>query len=72
MPPVGFEPTIPASQPLQTHALDRAATGIGHTHLTIAKSIVINAAFSWYKGAVNFFYYIAVRSDEVTAKEQAL
>jgi len=27
MPPVGFEPTIPASQRPQTHALDRAATG---------------------------------------------
>ena len=29
MPPAGFEPTIPASEQLQTHALDRAATGIG-------------------------------------------
>ena len=28
MPPVGFEPTIPASERPQTHALDRAATGI--------------------------------------------
>jgi len=27
--PVGFEPTIPASERPQTHALDRAATGIG-------------------------------------------
>jgi hypothetical protein len=26
---VGFETTIPASERLQTHALDRAATGIG-------------------------------------------
>jgi hypothetical protein len=30
MPPVGFEPTIPASARPQTYALDRAATGIGH------------------------------------------
>jgi hypothetical protein len=30
MPPTGFEPTIPASKQLQTHALDRAATGISH------------------------------------------
>ena len=30
MPPVGFEPTIPASEWPQTRALDRAATGIGH------------------------------------------
>jgi hypothetical protein len=29
MPPAGFEPTIPASERPQTHALDRAATGIG-------------------------------------------
>ena len=29
MPPVGFEPTILASERPQTHALDRAATGIG-------------------------------------------
>jgi hypothetical protein len=29
MPPVGFEPTIPASVRPQTHALECAATGIG-------------------------------------------
>jgi hypothetical protein len=29
MDPAGFEPTIPASERPQTHALDRAATGIG-------------------------------------------
>ena len=29
MPPAGFEPTIPKSERLQFHALDRAATGIG-------------------------------------------
>jgi hypothetical protein len=29
MPPVGFEPVIPASARPQIHALDRAATGIG-------------------------------------------
>ena len=27
--PVGFEPAIPASKRPQTHALDRAATGVG-------------------------------------------
>jgi hypothetical protein len=32
MPPVGFEPTFPASERPQTHALDRAATGIGRLH----------------------------------------
>jgi hypothetical protein len=30
MPPVGFEPAIPAAERLQTHALDRSATGIGN------------------------------------------
>jgi len=29
MPPAGFEPTIPASERPQTHALDCAATGTG-------------------------------------------
>jgi hypothetical protein len=29
MPPVVFEPTIPAGERPQTHALDRAATRIG-------------------------------------------
>ena len=36
MPPVGFEPAIPASERPQTYALDRAATGTGimlHTRL---------------------------------------
>jgi hypothetical protein len=30
MSPPGFEPAIPAGERPQTHALDRAATGIGH------------------------------------------
>jgi hypothetical protein len=29
--PPGFEPTIPASERPQTHALHRAATGIGNS-----------------------------------------
>ena len=29
MPPAGFEPAIPADERLQTHALNRSATGIG-------------------------------------------
>ena len=32
MPPVGFEPAIPGSERLQTHPLDRAASGFVHTH----------------------------------------
>jgi hypothetical protein len=36
MPPVGFEPAIPTSERPQTHAYERAATGIGQlfTYLT--------------------------------------
>jgi hypothetical protein len=34
MPPVGFDPTIPASARPQTYALDRAATGIGGAKYT--------------------------------------
>ena len=30
MPPAGFEPAIPASKRPHTHALGRAATGIGY------------------------------------------
>jgi len=30
MPPVEFEPTIPAGKRPQTYALDRAATGTGN------------------------------------------
>jgi hypothetical protein len=29
MPPAVFEPAIPAGERLQTHTLDRSATGIG-------------------------------------------
>jgi hypothetical protein len=29
MPSAGFEPAIPAGERLQTHALERSATGIG-------------------------------------------
>jgi hypothetical protein len=35
MPPVGFEPTIPASERPKTHALDRTATGIGYIYIYI-------------------------------------
>jgi sensor histidine kinase YesM len=37
MPPAGFELTIPASERPQTHALDRAATGIC-IHVSINKT----------------------------------
>ena len=44
MPPAGFEPAIPASEWPQTHALDRAATGIGDVGVAVcySKSRVLN------------------------------
>jgi len=38
MPLVGFEPAVPASEKPKTHALDRAATGIGF-HFYISGSL---------------------------------
>jgi len=38
MPPGIGEPTIQAGERPQTHALDRAAIGIGSTYLTFSKS----------------------------------
>jgi hypothetical protein len=45
MPPVGFEPAIPASEQPQTHILDRADTGIGidnYTQYNICVLLIIN------------------------------
>jgi len=39
MPPVEFEPIIPASEWLQTHALDHAVTGIGSVYTYTIHSI---------------------------------
>jgi hypothetical protein len=41
MPPVGFEPEIPESGRPQTHALDRAATGIGTSQFYLTKIVFI-------------------------------
>ena len=38
MPPAGFDFAIPASEGLQTHALDREATAVGHVWLFIESS----------------------------------
>ena len=57
MPPAGFEPTIPASVRPQTHALDRAATGIAlgtyihtyiHTYIRKYKQIEIDKIIGNY------------------------
>ena len=47
MPPAGFEPAIPAGERLQTHALDRSATGIISFHYSIVKCYsAYNTVFS--------------------------
>ena len=41
MPPAGFEPTVSASERVQTHALDHAATGVSiYTILPNRNSVV--------------------------------
>jgi hypothetical protein len=42
MPPAGFEPPIPASDRPQTHALVRAATGIGPVFISVCYYLWIN------------------------------
>jgi hypothetical protein len=38
MSPAGFEPTVPASEWSQTHALDRAITGIANSTSLVANN----------------------------------
>jgi hypothetical protein len=50
VPPVGFEPKIPAGERPQTHALDRAATGIGrwlNWCTELEDGIYLRAEYSW-------------------------
>jgi hypothetical protein len=51
--PVGFEPTIPASERPQTRALDGAATGIGS--LSLSLSLYIYIYNSQYQPICTFF-----------------
>jgi hypothetical protein len=54
IPPGGFEPTIPASERPQTHALDRAATGIGELNQVRSLiSILRTETFFSYKSLSN-------------------
>jgi hypothetical protein len=49
MPPAGFKPTFLASERLQTHALDRAAIGIGHLSVCrICLSVYLSICLSIY------------------------
>ena len=49
MPPAGFKPTVPSSKRPQTHALDRAAIGIGCRNYC-ARIEVCNLDFSFFLG----------------------
>ena len=48
MPPVGFEPAVPANEQPHTYALDRAATGVGDVGVAVfySKSRVLNLIMS--------------------------
>jgi len=43
--PAGCEPTIPASEQTQNHALDRAATGVGSIQFNKTKSYTTDLTF---------------------------
>jgi hypothetical protein len=51
MPPVGFEPTIPAGERPQTYALERAATGTGVYEFSLGNISIVGhvsmAVWSW-------------------------
>jgi hypothetical protein len=47
MPPTGIEPTMPASERQLTHAVDRAATGIGPFELHKLYTVVDGDICEW-------------------------
>jgi hypothetical protein len=47
MPPVGFQPIIPASERPQTHALDDLATGIGELYVIVSGKRVRGSEWYW-------------------------
>ena len=49
MPPTGFEPAIPTREPPQTHALDRADTGLGYN--VSLPDIYVMCSYWWYLAA---------------------
>jgi hypothetical protein len=63
MPPAGFEPSIPAGERLQTHALDRLATGISvyiythtHTHIYICVCVCVKRSYKTQRWRKTFLY----------------
>jgi hypothetical protein len=61
MPPAGFEPTIPANEQSQIHALDRAAIGI--REITLILGFNFKVAFSHIKLLQQNYFKNKVRSN---------
>jgi len=57
MPPTGLEPTIPAGEWPQTHALDRAATGTGTKALQYVANLLAHS--DEYSGDLRFVLQLA-------------
>jgi len=45
---VGFEPTIPASEQVQTYALDSATTGIGLSGILYTQNTLQDSVLQWH------------------------
>ena len=58
MPPAGFEPTVPASERPQTHALHRAATGTGNITLVNWKYLMQNGNKNMNEPKILLQYFI--------------
>jgi hypothetical protein len=65
MPPVGFEPAIPASERQQTYSLDRAATGTSTMMISILKLSSIHCILRDLSFAVliNIVWVVQSRTD---------
>ena len=57
MPQAGFEPTVPASDPLQIRAIDGVATGMG--------VVRFNQYYIWFIWAVDLYRTCAAESHSV-------
>jgi hypothetical protein len=72
VPPNGFEPAIPASERPQTHALERAATGIGNQSYSKRNYTVYNLhTWTWCIGIVRALFQLIVRGTLSNANDYA-
>ena len=61
MPPVGFEPTVSASERPQTYALDRATTGTGNIYILLSTIITFSFMCLYFSA----WWWPSVRSKHV-------